>query len=34
MRPSHFRPMIDIARIVRMVACRLLTKGLPNAPTS
>ena len=27
-RPSHFRPVVDIARIVRMVAWRLLTRGL------
>jgi hypothetical protein len=27
-RPSHFRPVIDIARIVVMVARRLLRKGL------
>ncbi|MGQ0752070.1 MAG: glycosyltransferase family 2 protein [Betaproteobacteria bacterium] len=31
MRPSHFRPVVDIARIVRMVACRLLA-GRPAAP--
>ena len=27
-RPSHFRPVVDIARIVRMVAWRLLARGL------
>ena len=27
-RPSHFRPVVDIARIVRMVAWRLITRGL------
>jgi len=27
-RPSHFRPVLDIARIVRMVAWRLLARGL------
>jgi glycosyltransferase involved in cell wall biosynthesis len=27
-RPSHFRPIVDIARIVAMVARRLLAKGL------
>jgi hypothetical protein len=27
-RPSHFRPIIDIARITRMVAWRLLARGL------
>jgi glycosyltransferase involved in cell wall biosynthesis len=27
-RPSHFRPVLDIARIVRMVAWRLLSRGL------
>ena len=27
-RPSHFRPVMDIARIVRMVAWRLLARGL------
>ena len=27
-RPSHFRPIVDIARIVRMVAWRLITRGL------
>ena len=28
LRPSHFRPVADIARIVRMVAARLLARGL------
>ena len=28
MRPSHFRPILDIARIVRMVACRLLRQAV------
>lgn len=27
-RPSHFRPVADIARIVRMVAWKLLARGL------
>mgnify|MGYP006283593821 FL=1 len=27
-RPSHFRPVVDIARIVRMVAWKLLVRGL------
>lgn len=27
-RPSHFRPVADIARIVRMVAWKLLTRGM------
>jgi hypothetical protein len=27
-RASHFRPVVDIARIVRMVALRLLGRGL------
>ncbi|MGH7042302.1 MAG: glycosyltransferase family 2 protein [Acetobacteraceae bacterium] len=27
-RPSHFRPLADIARIVRMVAARLLARGM------
>ena len=27
-RPSHFRPVIDIARIVVMVAGRLLRRGM------
>lgn len=27
-RPSHFRPVVDIARIVRMVAWRLIVRGL------
>jgi glycosyltransferase involved in cell wall biosynthesis len=27
-RPSHFRPVVDILRIVRMVAWRLLARGL------
>ncbi|HLX81951.1 MAG TPA: glycosyltransferase family 2 protein [Burkholderiales bacterium] len=27
-RPSHFRPVVDIARIVRMVAWRLIARGL------
>jgi glycosyltransferase involved in cell wall biosynthesis len=27
-RPSHFRPVVDIARIVRMVTWRLLARGL------
>lgn len=27
-RASHFRPVVDIARIVRMVAWRLLSRGL------
>jgi glycosyltransferase involved in cell wall biosynthesis len=27
-RASHFRPVVDIARIVRMVAVRLLARGL------
>lgn len=27
-RPSHFRPVRDIARIVRMVAWKLITRGL------
>ena len=27
-RPSHFRPVVDIAKIVLMVATRLLKKGL------
>lgn len=27
-RPSHFRPVADIARIVRMVAWKLLSRGL------
>ena len=27
-RASHFRPVLDIARIVRMVAWRLITRGL------
>jgi hypothetical protein len=27
-RASHFRPVVDIARIVRMVALRLLARGL------
>ena len=27
-RPSHFRPVLDIARIVRMVAWRLLARGM------
>ena len=27
-RASHFRPIVDIARIVRMVAWRLITRGL------
>ncbi len=27
-RPSHFRPVVDIARIVLMVAWRLLARGL------
>jgi len=29
-RASHFRPVLDIARIVRMVAWRLLTQTLPQ----
>jgi glycosyltransferase involved in cell wall biosynthesis len=28
LRPSHFRPVADIARIVRMVAARLLSRGM------
>ncbi|MDE2582186.1 MAG: glycosyltransferase family 2 protein [Rhodospirillales bacterium] len=28
LRPSHFRPVADIARIVRMVAGRLLARGM------
>ena len=28
MRPSHFRPVVDIARIVAMVAGRLLRRGM------
>jgi hypothetical protein len=28
-RASHFRPVLDIARIVRMVARRLVTQRLP-----
>ena len=28
LRPSHFRPVVDIARIVRMVAARLLARGM------
>lgn len=28
LRPSHFRPVADIARIVRMVAARLLARGM------
>lgn len=31
MRPSHFRPMVDIIRIVRMVAGKLLTGRPPSA---
>ncbi|HET9063515.1 MAG TPA: glycosyltransferase family 2 protein, partial [Candidatus Binatia bacterium] len=27
-RPSHFRPLLDIARITRMVAGKLLSRGL------
>jgi hypothetical protein len=27
-RPSHFRPVFDIARIVMMVAWRLLSRGM------
>ena len=27
-RPSHFRPVVDIVRITRMVAWRLLARGL------
>jgi glycosyltransferase involved in cell wall biosynthesis len=27
-RPSHFRPVLDIARITRMVAWRLVSRGL------
>jgi hypothetical protein len=27
-RASHFRPVLDIARIVRMVAWRLISQGL------
>jgi uncharacterized circularly permuted ATP-grasp superfamily protein len=27
-RASHFRPVLDIARIVRMVAWRLVSQGL------
>jgi glycosyltransferase involved in cell wall biosynthesis len=27
-RPSHFRPIVDIARIVRMVAWQLIARGL------
>jgi glycosyltransferase involved in cell wall biosynthesis len=27
-RPSHFRPMLDIARITRMVAWKILQRGL------
>ncbi|HEY6087933.1 MAG TPA: glycosyltransferase family 2 protein [Burkholderiaceae bacterium] len=30
-RPSHFRPVVDIAKIVLMVATRLLKKGLDPA---
>ena len=29
-RASHFRPVLDIARIVRMVAWRLITQRLPS----
>ena len=32
MRPSHFRPVVDIARIVRMVACRLLGRLRGHEP--
>jgi hypothetical protein len=27
-RPSHFRPVVDIARIVRMVAWKLASRGM------
>jgi hypothetical protein len=27
-RASHFRPVLDVARIARMVAWRLLSQGL------
>ena len=27
--PSHFRPLLDIVRITRMVAWKILSKGLP-----
>lgn len=27
-RPSHFRPVLDIARIVRMVAWKLISRGM------
>lgn len=27
-RPSHFRPVVDVARIVRMVAWKLISRGL------
>jgi glycosyltransferase involved in cell wall biosynthesis len=30
-RPSHFRPVVDIARIVRMVAGKLLRRGMDPA---
>jgi hypothetical protein len=29
-RPSHFRPVLDIARIVRMVAGKLLRRTVPR----
>ena len=29
-RASHFRPVLDIARIVRMVVWRLITQRLPS----
>lgn len=32
MRPSHFRPVVDIARIARMVACRLLDRKRAAPP--
>lgn len=28
-RPSHFRPVLDIVRITRMVAWKILSRGLP-----
>jgi len=33
-RPSHFRPVLDIARIVRMVAGKLLRRAWPRRSTA